>query len=185
MTDIERRAAAELRATGNRLEGYAAVFDSPSVDLGGFVETIRRRAFASSLQRRADVLGLYHHDTRAVLARTTSGTLRLAEDSRGLHFQMDVANTTAGRDVLESVGRGDISGASIGFRTVKDKWQRGSTPAQRELLEVDLFDVTVTASPAYPETSVARRSLERLTGAAIFARRRRYLELIGGSHGHR
>ena len=174
---IERRAL-ELRAAanGSRIEGYAAVFNSDSADLGGFVETIAPGAFASSLRRGDDVLALYDHDRRAILGRSTAGTLRLREDSKGLHFVLDVADTSAGRDVLESVGRGDITGASFGFRAVREKWTHGA-PHRRELLEVDLLDVTVTPSPAYAATIVSRRSLDAVSGAD---RRLRLLDLIGG-----
>ncbi|UOA32560.1 hypothetical protein DSM110093_02360 [Sulfitobacter sp. DSM 110093] len=175
--DIERRAL-ELRAVeGGRIEGYAAVFNSPSHDLGGFVETIAPGAFAASLKRADDVLALYHHDTRAVLGRSTAGTLRLKEDPNGLFFALDVANTSAGRDVLESVGRGDITGASFGFRAIRDRWSHKGKPAKRELLEVELLDVTITPSPAYPATVVSRRSLDAITEAE---RRARYLDHIGG-----
>lgn len=177
--EIERRAL-EVRATGSRLEGYAAVFNSPSADLGGFVETIAPGAFADSLRRGDDVLALYHHDTRAVLGRSRAGTLRLREDGRGLFFELDVANTSAGRDVLESVGRGDITGASFGFRALRDTWGTGKKPATRELLEVELLDVTITPSPAYPATVVSRRSLDAAHEAE---RRARYLDHIRGYHG--
>lgn len=180
--DIERRAL-ELRAVeGGRIEGYAAVFNSPSHDLGGFVETIAPGAFAASLTRGDDVLALFHHDTRAVLGRSKSGTLRLKEDGKGLFFSLDVANTTAGRDVLESVGRGDITGASFGFRAIRDRWSHKGAPAKRELLEVELLDVTVTPTPAYPATVVSRRSLDAINEAE---RRARYLDHLGGYHGLR
>ncbi|SIS87728.1 HK97 family phage prohead protease [Phaeovulum vinaykumarii] len=180
--DIERRAL-ELRAVeGGRIEGYAAVFNSPSHDLGGFVETIAPGAFAASLKRGDDVLALFHHDTRAVLGRSKAGTLRLKEDGKGLFFALDVANTSAGRDVLESVGRGDITGASFGFRAIRDRWNHATKPATRELLEVELLDVTITPSPAYPATVVARRSLD----VADEARRRAlYLDHLRGYHGIR
>ncbi|MAS42238.1 MAG: HK97 family phage prohead protease [Rhodobacteraceae bacterium] len=176
MTDaIERRVGAELRAQGTRIIGYAALFDSLSHNLGGFVERVQPGAFARSLGEAPDVVALFHHDARAVLGRTRSGTLRLAEDSRGLQFELDVANTTAGRDVLESVGRGDITGASFAFKARRDAWTEtdDGTPL-RTLIDVDLLDVTITPAPAYPETSVARRSLDaRAAPGALAARRRR------------
>lgn len=173
----ERRVAAELRAEGSRIEGYAALFGVRSHDLGGFVETIRRTAFARTLADPSlDVFALFDHDRRAVLGRSRAGTLRLAEDSRGLHFELDVANTTTGRDVLESVGRGDVTGASFGFRARKDEWSKTADGRPlRTLIDVDLFDVTVTPTPAYPDASVARRSLDALQGVASAARRRRLL----------
>ncbi|MCX7161070.1 MAG: HK97 family phage prohead protease [Proteobacteria bacterium] len=170
---MERRGATEFRAAaGNRLEGYAALFNSPSVDLGGFTEVIRPGAFARSLSASPDVLALFDHDARHVLGRTTAGTLRLAEDNRGLRFEIDVPPTQTGRDLLVSVGRGDISGASFAFRAKSDTWIQGNAGMLRELHDLDLLDVTVTANPAYPATTVARRALGNHTGGwASMARR--------------
>lgn len=165
-TGTERRAAIELRAEPGerpRLVGYAAVFDAPSRDLGGFVETVRPGAFRRSLAAGADVLALVAHDARMVLGRSGAGTLRLAEDNRGLRFEVEIPGTTAARDLMVSIERGDIAGASFAFNVPKggDRWTFPKAgPAQRELLDVDLRDVTVTAAPAYPDTSIALRSLD-------------------------
>jgi HK97 family phage prohead protease len=158
---MERRQAIELRAAaGNRLEGYAAVFNSPSQDLGGFVEVIRPGAFTRALSENPDVLALFDHDARHVLGRTTAGTLALTEDAKGLRFAIDMPPTQTGKDLLVSVGRGDIKGASFAFVARRDNWISGNAGMLRELTEVDLLDVTVTANPAYADTSVARRALE-------------------------
>src|SRR5690606_31412235 len=113
-TSPERRTlAVEIRAKGRRLEGYAATFNNPA-DIGGrFVETIAPGAFATSLRAKGDILALVDHDPGRVLARTRSGTLRLAEDARGLAFDLDVPDTSAGRDVLALAERGDLGGMSF------------------------------------------------------------------------
>ncbi len=162
----ERRAAFELRAVSGekpRLAGYAAVFDKPSRDLGGFVEFVRPGAFKRSLAAGVDVVALVSHDARMILGRTGAGTLALTEDAKGLAFDVVLPPTSAARDLLVSVERGDIAGASFAFTTPKggDRWTFAKDgPAQRELLDVDLLDVTVTPMPAYLDTSVARRSLD-------------------------
>jgi HK97 family phage prohead protease len=153
---LERRAAIELRAAaGRRLEGYAAVFDA-AADLGGFSETIRPGAFAATLRARNDILALVDHDPGRLLARTSSGTLSLAEDSRGLAFTIALPDTTLGRDVLALAERGDLGGMSFGFRAKAENW-----PAkhQRELLAVDLLEISVVqAHPAYDGTTLAARA---------------------------
>jgi uncharacterized protein len=152
---MERRIAIELRkASGTKLEGYAAIFNTSSADLGGFTEVIRPGAFRRTLLENKDILALFDHDTRAVLGRTSAGTVRLNEDSRGLHFEIDMPATTLGRDLMVSVERGDIRGASFLFKA-RDGMML------RELLDVDLFEITVTAVPAYPDTEVARRTLAK------------------------
>lgn len=165
----ERRPALELRAIGGntpKLEGYAAVFDRASEDLGGFVEYVRPGAFKRSLaSNRLDPMALVHHMPHLVLGRRSSGTLRLSEDSRGLHFEVDLPNTTTARDLAVSVERGDIRGASFAFTTADngDRWNVNGDLVTRDLLDVDLHEITITPTPAYPDTEVAKRALATLT----------------------
>lgn len=152
--DLERRAAAEIRAKGRRLEGYAAVFGQEA-RIADFTEIIRPGAFKDSLA--ADVLALVDHDTSRLLARTKSGTLRLAEDSRGLHFDLAIPETSVGRDVLALAKRGDLGGASFAFTVPKggERWAGRS----RELVRVNLQEISVVSAwPAYAGTSVVARS---------------------------
>jgi len=66
------------------------------------------------------------------------------------------------------VGRGDVTGASFAFNVKEHRWQeRGGDLPLRELVDVDLTDVTITPNPAYPDTEVARRSLDSL-GKPVF-----------------
>jgi uncharacterized protein len=156
----------QLRASGNAampcIKGYAAVFDSPSEDLGGFIEVIKPGAFTRCLQNSPDVRALLNHEPSAILGRTTSGTLRLRQDSTGLHCEIDLPNTSVGHDVYESVKRQDISSMSFGFYPVDEDWMPNptGTPAQlREISDADVFDVSVVTYPAYQGTSVSARSL--------------------------
>jgi HK97 family phage prohead protease len=160
MSEIERRASPELHTFGNMLDGYAAVFDVRSADLGGFYETVRPGAFRRCLLDKPDVLALWNHNVEGVLGRTKSGTLRLREDRRGLNFQLDVAKTAIGRDVLEMVGRGDVSGASFAFRVREERWSKVDGENLRELIDLDLHDIAITPQPAYVDATVARRHLE-------------------------
>ena len=161
---IERRTAnegVELREEGDTLTavGYAATFDRFSQNLGGFVEQIRSNAFVSTL-KQADVRALFNHEPDHLLGRSTTGTLRLSEDDHGLHYEVDLPNTTLGRDVAELLRRGDISGSSFGFRTISDEW--GETDdgyPLRTLTEVALRDVGPVTFPAYTSTEASLRSL--------------------------
>jgi HK97 family phage prohead protease len=174
MTTERRALAAEMRAKGRRLEGYAAVFGSET-RIADFVESIAPGAFAASLAERADILGLVDHDPSRVLARTRSGTLRLAEDSRGLHFDLDLPNTTAANDVLALAERGDLGGASFAFSVRKDgeRWNGD----KRELRSLHLHEISVVSAwPAYPETIVQARQRPTLFPRVALARR--YLETL-------
>lgn len=152
---LEHRLAIELRASGRRLEGLAAVFNVDA-KIGRFVETIRAGAFTASLASGRDVLGLVDHDAGKLLARTSSGTLRLTQDGKGLAFSLDIPDTTLGRDVLALAERRDLGGMSFGFRAIEEAWPSAD---RRELRAVELIEVSVVHSfPAYSQTTVAARS---------------------------
>lgn len=151
----------ELRADSEepKITGHAAVFNQWSEDLGGFREIIRPGAFAKTI-KEADVRALFNHDPNYVLGRNKAGTLRLEEDKKGLAIEIDPPDTQWARDLTTSIQRGDIDQMSFGFRTVKDKWGDDGETNQRELLEVELFDVSPVTYPAYPQTSVGVRSID-------------------------
>jgi HK97 family phage prohead protease len=163
--DLERRAGLEIRAEGSRIVGHAIIFDVRSRDLGGFVEVVRPQAVDRSLA--GDIVALYNHDAGAVLGRTPN-TLRLVKDTRGLAFDLEPAQTQAGRDALELVRRGDVTGASFGFKTIKDAWSHDGAATVRTLLDIEIFEISLTALPIYQQTDVAmaRRSLEAFHLAA-------------------
>ena len=162
---IEVRTGLSLRAAASgRLVGLAAVFDKPSQDLGGFVEVIKPGAFRHALQNAEHVRALYNHNDDHVLGRVGSGTLRLQETSEGLQFELDLPPTSYAKDLAALVERGDVSGCSFAFR-VRDggeKWTVGE-PTVRELTDLDMTEITITANPAYRDTSVALRSMEEAT----------------------
>lgn len=167
---IERRAAprgVEVRERDGQpvLAGYAAVFDQPSLPLGwGFVEVVRRGAFAKTLRDGADVRCYLNHDPSLLLGRRSAGTLRLEEDSLGLRFEVDVPDTSYGRDVLALVRRGDLSQCSFAFTPIRERWRREDGQDLRELVEVRLYDVSVVSEPAYPQTTVSVRALLAAAG---------------------
>ena len=155
--EIRFLSQAEVRASApNTLAGYAAVFNSPSGDLGGFTERIRPGTFARAIRTGQDVCCLFNHDSAKILGRTTSGTLQLLEDSVGLSFECRLTDGPTAKDVYAAVQRGDVSGCSFAFQAVRDRWV---SPSERELLDVDLYDVSPVVYPAYPATSISARSL--------------------------
>lgn len=158
---------AELRVGGGEgkpptIVGYAALFNSLSSDLGGFREVLLPGCFARCLADGADVRALVDHMPYRIIGRNKAGTLRLAEDDKGLRVEIDPPDTTIGRDVVESLRRGDLTGMSFGFFTVSDQWRMVDGLPLRELVEVTLDggDVSVVTYPAYPDTTVAVRSLQ-------------------------
>jgi HK97 family phage prohead protease len=155
---VERRASDDGRVT---VSGYAAVFGEVA-DIGGwFEETLARGAFTETL-KTADVRAYFDHDRGRVLGRSTVGSLRLKEDSKGLHVEIDLPDTTDGRDVATLIERGDVSGMSFGFSVLRQEWDETVDPPRRTILAVELREVSVVSEPAYEGTSIALRSLEQV-----------------------
>jgi uncharacterized protein len=151
-TDIEVRAEGD----GMTFTGYASVFNSPSEDLGGFIEYVAPGAFKRSLQSRNEVKLLWNHDSGEPLASLRGGTMQLVEDERGLKVTAQLPNTTRGRDVAELLRTKVIDSMSFGFNVIKDTWSRdGQT---RTLESVRLFEVSVVSFPAYGATTATVRS---------------------------
>ncbi len=145
-----------------RVAGYAAVFEQLSQPLGGFVERIAPGAFARALTEAQDVRALVEHDPARIIGRSKSGTLTMVEDAHGLRVEIDPADTSVGRDLITSIRRGDLDAMSFGFVARRDEWREDAEHGVvRTILDADLFDVSVVAYPAYQQTEVALRSLDR------------------------
>lgn len=178
---IERRfvKGAEVRATKTGdtpgIEGYASVFDEEYVlwDTPSYrvVEIVRPGTFTRALKEKQDVRCLFNHDANYLLGRSTAGTLRLKQDSKGLSFTNDMPDTQLGRDVRTSVDRGDLDGCSFAFSVTKQTWREeqneGKTISTREIEDVDLYDVGPVTYPAYTGTSVGARAEMRSQVLAI------------------
>ena len=159
----------ELRAEDGAsplITGYAALYGVRSENLGGFREVIMSGAFDEAAARD-DVRALINHDSNHVLGRTTSGTLRLLPDAKGLGVEITPPNTQAARDLVELMRRGDVTQMSFSF-SIRTEDQRWSQPAGengewlREVTRIDrLYDVAVVTYPAYPQASAAVRALQQ------------------------
>ena len=124
---------------GIRFAGYASVFDR--VDRGG--DVVRRGAFAASLKEGRAVPLLWQHRPGAAI-----GTIEtLAEDARGLRVVARVTHPTA----AALVARGALTGLSFGYRV---RAARGDRP--RELLMLDLAEVSLVAAPMQPAARVIK-----------------------------
>jgi len=149
---VECRSAPTIR--GSKLGGYAAVYDEVA-DLG---QGEREMISAGGLDRAlatSDVRALYNHDPKLVLGRQSSGTLRLASDSHGLEYEVDLPKTSYANDLRELVDRGDITGASFAFVPGETEVRDGVLVH----LDVDgLVDVSPVTYPAYAGASTQTRS---------------------------
>jgi HK97 family phage prohead protease len=155
---IRNASPLELRAENgqNTVSGYAVVFNSESLDLGGFTEICAPGMLDRTLTDSPDVLCLRDHKQELLLGRTTANTLALKTDSKGLRFTLSLPNSPTGADAAEAIRRGDLTSCSFGFSTVNDDWMVSPDGSKviRTLLDVDLYEISITSFPAYEATSV-------------------------------
>lgn len=156
-TDLTTRSSDD---DGMTVEGYAMLYDQPSVPMP-FVEYIDRGALDNV--DLSKVLLLYGHDLNSVLARSDAENLQLRVDDKGLWFRATLPDTTLGRDTYTNVDNGNLKGCSVGFKIGDDKWLQGNDGnVIHHIRSFDqLIEISITPIPAYTETSVdVQRSLE-------------------------
>jgi len=136
--------------------GYASVVERRyeiSDAFGVYGETMARGAFNKSLNEGADVNFLVNHQGIS-MARTKSGTLRLASDQVGLHAEARLDPNRSDVQILRSaVESGDLDEMSFSFRVVQQQWD--DDYEERRILEVNLNqgDVCVCNYAANPHTA--------------------------------
>lgn len=163
-TDLQAITRDDAGKTTKQIQGYAIIFDTLSIDLGGFFEAIDSTALDGV--DLSDIKLIYAHENNQILARTDAGNLQVKVDDKGVFFIADLADTTLANDVYNNIQAGNLKGMSFGFTIADggDKWVR--QPNGKLLHEVTqigiLGELTVTAWPAYPSTSVElKRSAEQ------------------------
>ena len=158
----------ELREDGEggtrKLVGMAPPWNTPSADgaLPGFREIMERGAFSNLSD---DIIATVEHDNRSIIGRTSAGTLSLRDTDDGLVYEVDLPDTTAARDLAESVRRGDVSHSSFEFIVKKggDRWVEEGESITRTVKRDGalLRQVGPVARAAYPDAApVALRSME-------------------------
>ena len=143
--------AAVAADAAGRVSGLAIVWDVPSLDRGGYCDVFAR----GCLQIGPDVTALLSHDASVILGRTTAGTLRLDDQADGVHFNLDLPDTQAGRDLLTSLKRGDVSQCSFSALILEEDWDYNrilQTPV-RTILSAELLEISVVPMPAFPATT--------------------------------
>jgi HK97 family phage prohead protease len=150
------------------VEGYAALFDTPSDGLE-FTEVIDRNAFDGVIAR-SDVFALLNHDnSRGILGRSKygKGSLELSIDERGLKYRFDAPKSALGDELIENLKRGEVNESSFCFDVTDEEWQEdglddhGYKKFKRTILKIGhLYDVSPVYSAAYSATTVSLRGKE-------------------------
>ena len=164
--DIEIRTS-EVLADSNTIYGKAISFDTLSVDLGGFRETIKQGAITQELIDNADIFARTNHDNDYILARSKygKGSLSLELRDDGLYFSFELPNTEKGNELREHIKRGEITQCSFAFITAKEPnaevWRKENGIVYRDIYKIGyLGDVAPVYRPAYEETYVSLRAME-------------------------
>jgi HK97 family phage prohead protease len=153
--NFELRAKPESRT----IFGTATVFNS-SYDMGWYDEEMSSESLNEADMK--DVVALFNHDMNMVLARTSSGTLKLNVTGNAMEYEFEAPNTSLGNDLLEMVKRGDVYQSSFAFTVEKESWQEreGSKPKRIIRSIKKVYDVSPVTYPANPDTMVAKRSYD-------------------------
>ncbi len=178
---ILRIECAELRvresegeAPSRTITGYAILFNTPSAPLWSDEdsearEVIAPEAITRELLDSCDIKFTMYHDRQLILGRSNrgSGTLEYFIDDKGVGFNLELPKSPNGDEALELVRRGDISGCSFAFSTRywdsafverSVKVVKGATQITYTVKAVTgVYDFTLAADPAYPDTSVEAR----------------------------
>lgn len=146
------------------IQGYAIMFDTLSVDLGGFTEVIKPTALDGV--DLSDIALVYAHENNSILARASAGNLKTQLDSTGLFFSAELPQTSLANDVLENIRVRNIKGMSFTF-TIPDGGDTWSRQVDGTLLHTVnqigiITELTVTAYPAYQTSVELKRSAENI-----------------------
>jgi HK97 family phage prohead protease len=159
---VEKRAAGEGDAEAFVVQGYAALFNSPTEICGWFREVILPGAFDDCLDQ--DVRCLFNHNPNYILARSggESPTLEYGVDNKGLWYRYTTPDRTYARDLANAIESGDVSQSSFAFKPKEVVWREISDDKDlREIVKIEtLFDVSPVTYPAYADTTVGKRSLD-------------------------
>ena len=151
----------EIRADGAHITGYVNVTEKKSRPVitphGKVIEEIEPRAFEAAIGRAGNITVTVDHDSSHVYASTDEGTLKLYEDSIGLHADVLIRDET----LIELAKKGKIKGWSFGMYNVKDEMEprADDLPLRRvKALDLDHITLVVKKSPVYSATSVEIRA---------------------------
>jgi HK97 family phage prohead protease len=141
-------------------------------------EVVRRGAFARAIREKQDVAAVIEHEWGRIIARTPS-TLELAEDEIGLRVVASPPATREAMDLAANIQAGNIRGMSFRFypvetkehtkveeRRMPDGKMRGVRVVLRELIDLDISDVSWCVWPAYDATSAGTQMRSAMLGDA-------------------
>lgn len=163
---IRSAPALALVGTGSqqKISGVLAPYNSMSRDIGGFAEIFQPGCFAEGLRSGSeDPRVLFNHNIDAVLGRMSNGTARFWEEPDGLHYEADLPDTQAARDLRVSIERGDIRESSAAFYITGHRWEKRGNTKVRIIEQARLVEGSPHSFAAYGGSTVAMSPEEKAT----------------------
>ena len=146
-----------------KLGGYINVVERASETLYSkqrgkwFKETIKAGTFTRALQKNDSIPMLLEHDWDKQIAHTADGTLELREDAIGLRFDAIVDEKT-----FNEIQRRNITSCSFGFKVNEQQYESVNPKMEKRYISnIDLFEVSLVANPAYVGSLVEQRNMEQ------------------------
>lgn len=124
-----------------------------------FTESVEEGAFAKALESADDIKLLKEHDPKEMLARKKNGSLEIEEKDGEVRFKAKLPDTQFGRDAHRIVKDSLYDSMSFGFRALNDKWDMSVNPPHRTITDLELFEISIVADPAYSQSSVEARNI--------------------------
>ena len=146
-----------------KLGGYINVVERASETLYSkqrgkwFKETIKAGTFTRALQKNDSIPMLLEHDWDKQIAHTSNGTLELREDAIGLRF-----DAVVDEDTFNEIQRRNITSCSFGFKVNEQQYESINPKMEKRYISnIDLFEVSLVANPAYVGSLVEQRNMEQ------------------------
>ena len=180
-SELRVREAGEEGKESRTITGYAILFNTPSAPLYEYddevgIEVIAPSAITKELLDACDIKMTMFHDRQLILARSKNGegTLSYKVDKKGVAFEFEAPKTADGDKALELVRRGDIAGCSFMFSThyydgafvsrSVEKADGKSVVTYTVNVITGVYDFTLAADPAYPDTNCEAEERELVEG---------------------
>ena len=146
-----------------KLGGYINVVERASETLYSkqrgkwFKETIKAGTFTRALQKNNSIPMLLEHDWDRQIAHTADGTLELREDAIGLRFDAIVDE-----DTFNEIQQRNITSCSFGMKVNEQEFEPVNPKMEKRYISnIDLFEVSLVANPAYVGSLVEQRNMEK------------------------
>ena len=146
-----------------KLGGYINVVERSSETLYSkqrgkwFKEVIKAGTFTRALQKNNSIPMLLEHDWARQIAHTANGTLELREDAIGLRF-----DAVVDEDTFNEIQKRNITSCSFGFKANEQYFEDINPKMEKRYISnIDLFEVSLVANPAYVGSLVEQRNMEK------------------------